>query len=258
MSPRQLAPTRTARVEAVFASPLIWQIASDLPDQEIGRPRRHPIALHLAFGALARIYGSVRKLEADIVHGDLWPSIRDLYRTHSGGDVLQPFAPKLTNDAYKRSRQYLCNDDNFDLFVESFTTHSVGLARQIGLLLPNGPGSRTNPHPTRILYGDGTVVRPLYGKTARRQDPDAAIHTRHDGPIYGNNLVAFATRGSEPYQRVILTVGRVDALSNEADTALGLLRRLHPVVGDGASQWSMTEPFEACTITPFSPNSVGC
>jgi len=234
MSPRQLAPPRSARIEAVMASPLIWQIASDLPDQDIGRPRRHPLAVHLAFGALARVYGSVRKLESDIIHGDLWPTIRTLYQQHSGGDTLPPFAPKLTVDAYKRSRQYLSGDDTFDLVVESFTSHSVSFARQIGLLLPNGPGSRTKPHPTRILFGDGTVVRPMYGKNARRQDPDAAVHTRHDGTIFGSNLVAFAARGAEPYQRVVLTVGRVDAPGGEADTALQLLRRLHPLVGDGA------------------------
>lgn len=140
----------------------------------------------------------------------------------------------LTSDTYRHARDRLVTDDNLDALLTSFTRHSVRIARAVGLLDPNGGGSRTRPHPSRTIYGDGTVVRPLYRPTnSGRRDPDAEEHTRHDGPIWGNDLVAVATRGPEAQRRVILAVGRVHTRGREADTAVELIRRVHAEAGDG-------------------------
>ena len=110
----------------------------------------------------------------------------------------------------------------------------MALAREVGLLLPGTAGSRTRPHPSRTIYGDGTIVRPLYRKADKgRQDPDAEEHYRHDGEIYGNDLVAIAVRGSVANRRLILAVGRVTERGHEADEAVRLIRTVHDVAGDG-------------------------
>ena len=230
---RSLPPTTTAQVEAVFDSPLIWDIASDVGDRIEGRRRRYPLSLHLAYGALSRVYRSANRLDSEIIDGDLWTTIRRLHNERSD-QTIQPFAPKLTADSYRYARDYLCSHEVLPTVVDSFTRRSVEIARQVGLLDPDGPGSRTRPDPSRVIYGDGTVVRPMYGPDAGRVDPDAAIHQRHDGSIVGNNLVTFAVRGSEPHLRVVLIAGRVPEPGQEAETAVGLLRTLVPIVGDGA------------------------
>jgi hypothetical protein len=76
-------------------------------------------------------------------------------------------------------------------------------------------------------------VRPLYRPTnSGRTDPDAEEHVRHDGPIWGNDLVAIAVRGPEAHRRAILAVGRVHERGREAETAVELIRQVHRHAGD--------------------------
>lgn len=231
---RHRPPTLDAQVQAVFESPLIWDIADMVGDRREGRRRRHPLAMHLAYGALARVYGSANRVDAEILGGQLWFELGAAYNRMSDGDRLAPYGPKLTADSYRFARDYLCSEQVMPRLVEAFTVSSVAVARRLGLLVPDGPGSRSRPDPTRVIYGDGTVIRPMYGPDAGRVDPDAAAHERHDGTVIGNNLVAFAVRGPEPHRRVVLTAGRVDEPGREADTAVDLLRGLVPHLGDGA------------------------
>lgn len=192
--------------------------------------------MHLAFGAMARLYRSSNRLDAELLSGDTWASIVERYNKgaalHPLGVEMNPYALPLLADTYRHVREHLCEDENLDAFSRSFTRHSVALAQGIGLLLPRG-GSRTRPHPSRTIYGDGTVVRPLYNRADQgRQDPDAEEHSRHDGQIYGNDLVTIAVRGPEVHQRVILAVGRVQQRGREADEAIRLIRQVHAVAGD--------------------------
>ncbi len=50
-------PQRDEQLDALFAGPLIHDLAADI-DPIGGRARRHPTALYLAFGAMSRLYGS--------------------------------------------------------------------------------------------------------------------------------------------------------------------------------------------------------
>ena len=234
---RHRPPTRSAQLEAIFACPLIHDIAADL-DELSRRTRRHPLAMHLAFGAMSRLYHSGNRLDAELLSGDTWAWVVERYNKgaalHPKGVEMSPHTPVLLADTYRHVRDLLTADDNLRALQLSFTEHSVALAREVGLLLPGTAGSRTRPHPSRTIYGDGTIVRPLYRKADKgRQDPDAEEHYRHDGEIYGNDLVAIAVRGSVANRRLILAVGRVTERGHEADEAVRLIRTVHDVAGDG-------------------------
>ena len=232
---RHRPPSVAEQLDALFASPLIHDLAAEFED--LGRrTRRHPLAMHLAYGAMARIYRSANRLDAELLSGDTWQRVLERYNEgaarHPRGVVMTPTTPPLLADTYRHVRDHLTQDENLETLQLAFTSHSVTLAQRIGLLVPQG-GSRTRPHPRRTIYGDGTIVRPLYNRAERgRQDPDAQEHARHDGQIYGNNLVAIAVRGDAVQQRVILAVGRVQQRGHEADEAIRLIRQVHAVAGE--------------------------
>ena len=129
----------------------------------------------------------------------------------------------------------------------------------MGLLRPDGPGSLCHPDRSRVVYGDGTVVSPLYRppsatrepdnaggtrtyldadgdpitRPRRRFDPDAADHHGHTGPVHGQNFVGLYARGDAAHQRIVLAVDRVPHPGAEADTAVALIKSVHTVAGAG-------------------------
>jgi len=59
------------------------------------------------------------------------------------------------------------------------------------------------------------------------------VHHGHTGPVQGQNFVAFYVRGDAPHQRVVLAVDRVPAPGQEAETAVGIVHKLHQAIGSG-------------------------
>lgn len=234
---RHRPPTRSQMLDALFVAPILHEIAHDLSD--VGRRRRkHPLALHLAFGAMARLFGSANRLDAELAEPTTWEAILLRYNEgaerHRFGVRADDHARPLLADTYRHVRDHLTSPATLEDLLESFTTHSVALAQSIGLIVENGKGSRTRPHPSRTIYGDGTIVRPLYSESSTgRRDPDAEEHVRHDGAVYGNDLVMVSTRGDTPHQRMILAVGRVHERGHEADVAIDIVRDVVAVAGSG-------------------------
>lgn len=233
------------RLLATVAWPGLHRIGAAIDDRHLGRPRQHPLAAHLAYGAAVRIYRSCLAADRELAAGNLWARLIETYNTTAdrlGHATMPARTPVMSVHRYRWARDLLTEPDNLDTLLDAYTAEAVTLARTIGLLDPNGPGSLTHPHRSRIIYGDGTVVRPLYQpdrtkkKTttaARRADPDAATFHRHDGPIHGNNLVAICARGDAPHERVVLAVGRVDEPGREADCALELIGQVVHHAGTG-------------------------
>lgn len=248
---RQLS--RPEASEAVLRWSRLHDIAAALPAQRTGRPRQHPLALHLAWGALARIHGAGNRLDIETANRATWHRYLDAYNAtaaaHPLGETVDPYCERLTSDTYRHVRDTLVADEHLAALGTAFTAAGVEQAHAVGLICPTGGGSLTHPSPFRVIYGDGTVVRPLYRNrevNGRRIDTDAEEHTRHDGTIVGNNIVFVATRGPEQHRRIILAVDRVDAPGHEAATAVNVLSKVittaaggvQAVVYDGALRGS--------------------
>lgn len=241
---RTPGPLTAEQIDAIVRCPLIHRMGDAASDSEVGRPRLHPLAAHLAFSALIRVWRSGARVDAELP--GVWPAIvTGFNETASELDTepLEPRAQPIAWHHYRRGRDRLINDDNLEAIADVFTHESLAIARSFGLLLPNGPGSLTYPHPTRTIYGDGTIVRPIYRTTrelgddpdtpGRRTDPDAADHVRHDGTISGTNFVAVCTRGPGLRQRVVLRAARVPAPGQEAATAVVAITDVARLAGAG-------------------------
>ena len=242
---RHRPPTFSQDLQDVLAGPLIHRLAADLA-HVFPRRRRHPLALHLGYLALQRAAGSANRLDAELAAPGVWTRAIDAYnhgaRAHGDGRTLPPHLPRLTADTFRHARDTLTTDEHLPAVMAALTVQSLDAAIAIGLL-PDRGGSLTHPDPTRTIYGDGTIVRPLYRPdTPGRVDPDIAEHYRHDGAHWGNNLVLAYVRGPEPHRRVILGAARVDQPGREADTAVELFRsivaradgRVQAIAYDGA------------------------
>ena len=180
--------------------------------------------------------------------------------------------------AWKNARnRYFADPEILAELQATFTETAVEQARDFGLLDPSGPGSLCHPHTTRVVYGDGTVMRPMYKPPAakrrtdpatgevtityldaegnpierptRRFDPDAADYHGHTGSVHGQNYVGLYARGPDPHQRVVLAVDRVPRPGLEADTAVACFQRIHPLLGPGSRPSSTTAPYAAPTST---------
>ncbi len=235
---RHLPPTSNNVLDALLGCPLVHSLGASIPEPQLGRPPRHPAALHLAWAALARHLRSGNRLDSELMRTDLWDRILDRYNTaaraHPNGRPVNDGIARLYADTHRHTRDRFCDDDHLPLILDAFTDHSVQLANNVGLLLPSTTGSRTRPDPLNAIYGDGTILRPIYrGGNGQRADADALAHHRYDGEVIGTKLVHLATRGPEPHRRVILAAGYVADPGREADNAVELVRRVHARAADG-------------------------
>ena len=82
---------RDAHIHALLSCPLIHDLGGDL-DAHRRRAPAHPLALHLAYGALARLYGSAHRLDADLAAGG-WRALRDAYNPRRMGRPRPRRAP---------------------------------------------------------------------------------------------------------------------------------------------------------------------
>ena len=264
---RTQALTISEQIDAVFTHRALYELGALIPArQPTGRPAEHPPWLLLAYGVLARVFRSGAKIEAELAQPDTWArvcaSVEQMTTAHPDLDIPAAGRRPPTWDAWKHARNhYFTDPDVLAALRQRFTELAVAQARDLGLLDPAGPGSLCHPDRSRVVYGDGTVVRPMYkppaatravdaktgqvsityrdgdgkpiDKPARRFDPDAADHHGHTGPVHGQNFVGLYARGDAPHQRVVLAVDRVPAPGGEADTAVALVKQLHEVAGAG-------------------------
>jgi hypothetical protein len=122
---------------------------------------------------------------------------------------------------------------------------AVRQARELGLLDPDGPGSWTHPHPSRLLHADGKVLSALFktkpGETRvdtrtgeireLRHEPDADLHFEGDGEVaWGVKFVLVAARTEDERGRIILDLDGVPDKGGEAKIAMACFKRLSSLV----------------------------
>ena len=255
----QASPVGTV-IEALVTAPYLTKLSEHAVQHRVGRKRIHPPWVLFAYAALIRHFRSANHTDAELASG-LWARLRAAAKD---AGLQDPGPVPYAFKHYTYQRDQLLNDEQRrDALIEEFTAVAVDHAQRLGLLRPDGRGSLTYPHPTRTIYGDGTIVRPIYrpprphdyathpetGQRAPRYvdpttgeltftppgryDPSAADHGRHDGIVHGNNFLLFSVRGDQPNSRVVLGIGRVPAPGQEAETAIRLTQRLHRIAGGG-------------------------
>lgn len=263
------ALTLNQQIEAVFSHHAVYELGLMIPQKEksdVGRRADNPGYMLVAYGVLARLFRSGIRVQTELKDPGTWQLVCDtVARVQQQHPDLVPSLPGRRPPGWESFRyardKYLTDPEVLADLQSVFTECAVEQAQALGLLDPNGPGSFSHPHRSRVVYGDGTVVRPLYapppatrrtdkasGKTkvtyldgrgnpikapSRRFDPDAADYHGHAGSVHGQNFVALYARGDGPHQRVVLAVDRVPQPGQEAATAVGSIKRLHEVVGPG-------------------------
>jgi hypothetical protein len=229
-APRRLSTAE--QIEAVFSSPALYELAELIPRPPVGRPPANPAYVVLAYGVLSRLYRSGIQVQTELAHPATWRLVRDTVARMSQRlpDELVPRLPgdrPATFEAFRNARDRYLTDPEIRVELQArFIDAAVRQARSFGLLRPDGPGSLCHPDRSRCIYGDGTVVRPMYrppaarretdpetGETrvvyldgtgqaieapAHRFDPDVAEYHGHAGPVFGQNFVALYARGDAP------------------------------------------------------------
>lgn len=266
-SARQQLLTTNQQISAVFSHQALYELGLLVPEtRAVGRPLAHPGYLLLGYGVLSRLFRSGNRVQTELADPAAWQTVCEaaaqMAAQHPHLVPRLPGARPPRWDAWRYARDHhLTTPEALADLQEVFTEVAVEQARTLGLLNPKGPGSLSHPDRSRVVYGDGTVVRPLYrppaatrvtdpvtGRTrvvyrdaagkeiekpTRRFDPDAADYHGHTGPVHGQNYVGLYARGDLPHQRIVLAVDRVDRPGREAETAVAAIKRLHAVAGTG-------------------------
>lgn len=254
------------RVRAVLSSPSLYELAMALEwEPPVGRPRINPDYVTLGYGVLARILRSGIRVELDLAEPHAWAAARHIMieTINAHGYELPPPSdrPPLWGHWRYMRNAYLATDDGIGLLGRIFPPIAVAAARRIGQLEISSRGSLTHPEASRCVYGDGTLVRPIYrppetvelanddGTTTiaypdphtgqllshppGRFDPDLQRHHGQRGPVLTHGYVAWHTRSTRPYTRIDLAMCHIPKPGAEADTAVHLLADVHRAAGQG-------------------------
>jgi hypothetical protein len=224
---RSTGLTTIEQVRAVFQLPALYQLGALVERRPVGRPADFPPYLLLGYGVLARVFRSGARVEIELAQPATWSVIVDtvqqMRRQRPDLEIAAPPRRAPAWDAYRyaRNRRFTA-EGVLEELCEEFTELAVAQAQEAGLLRPDGPGSLCHPDRGRVVYGDGTVVSPMYRPPAakrvkdddgvtrtvyldaaghridaprKRYDPDSAEHHGHTGPVHGQNFVGLYVRG---------------------------------------------------------------
>jgi hypothetical protein len=234
------------KLEAILTNPAVYELASAIPEHpRPGRPRSYPDFMVVVFAALISVWRSARQVEAELAHPVVWHLMRRIVAERFPNDPAMrlPAQPMRRHHyTYLRDR-YLTGPDVQSELGRLHRETAVAQAREMGLLAPDGAGSFTHPHLTRMLHADGKVVSALYRAApgdvrvnkrtgavrSLRSDPDAALHFQGDGEAaWGTKFVLVAARAGEG--RIILDAAHVTPPGSEASVAMECLSRLVPII----------------------------
>jgi hypothetical protein len=250
MDSRPRGVPKLERVEAIVGNPAIYQLAELIPTADAlrgGRRRQYPEHMWLIYEALLSVFGSARQVEAELSHPTVWGLMRDRVRHQFPSEPSRwlPATPMRRHHYLYARNRYLTDPDVLDALTGLHRELATQQARELGLLNPDGPGSWTHPHLTRMLHADGKVITPLFrARPGDRQldratgelrslsaDPDGGLHVEGDGEMaWGVKFVLVAARAADVHGRIILDVEWVPTPGAEARTAMSCFTRLAPLV----------------------------
>ena len=249
------------RLEALVASDALYALADAVPEPDPhagGRPRMYPTFTWVLYEALLSVWGSARRVEAELGHPIVWNQLRSLVEQRFPDEPERwlPVKPmRRWHYLYARTT-WLCDPTVFAELRRIARRCAVDDARSMGLLDPDGPGTCTRPDLSRMVYADGKVVTPLFRakpgtkivnkRTGEirypRAEDDAGLHFEGTGETaWGIKFVLAAVRTTDVHGRIVLDVDWVPSPGGEAATALDTIADiatdapgLQGVIYDGA------------------------
>ena len=250
MGHRAKGVAKLQRVEAILENPEIYHLAELIPRPRRhsgGRQRHYPDYMLLVYEALVSVYGSARQVEAELSHPLVWGFMRRLVKDLFSDDDSKwlPRQPMRRHHYLYGGNRYLQDPAVLAGIARLHREIASAQARELGLIDPDGPGSWTHPHLSRMLYADGKVVTPLFkakpGDTRTdkatgevrvlRCDSDGALHFEGTGEAaWGTKFVIVAARGTDERARMILDIQWVAKPGGEASAAMDCFARLAPLL----------------------------
>src|SRR5437870_1898263 len=155
------------RLDAILANPATYELAAVIPEPDHsrgGRPRQFPGFMFIVFEALLSVYGSARQVEAELSHPLVWQHVCTAVRKRfPDRPDLHPPATPMRRHHYLYARKRALKVPGFlETLAARHRELAARQAEELGLCDPNGPGSWTHPHLSRMIHADGKVIAPLY------------------------------------------------------------------------------------------------
>ena len=236
------------RLEALVANDALFELADAVPEapaEKGGRPRQYPVYMWVLFDALLSVYGSARQVEAELAHPIVWNHLRTLIARRFPNDPERwlPERPIRRHHYLYGRTHWLTRPDVLTELRRIHQNSAAKAARTLGLLDPDGPGSWTHPHLSRMLHADGKVLTPLFRAhpgdptldkstgeiRPARAEPDGSLHFEGTGDTaWGTKWVLVAARSPDVHGRIILDVDWVPSPGGEAATAIDSFHQLAP------------------------------
>ena len=135
------------RVEALLANPALYELADLVPDSAPdagGRRRDYPTFMWLLYEALISVYGSARRVEAELAHPVVWNLIRNTIRRQfpGRGDLQLSERPMRRHHYLYARNRYLTDPKS-----------STNSPRSTGSSPPTRPASSGSSTPTGRVRG---------------------------------------------------------------------------------------------------------
>jgi hypothetical protein len=237
------------KLDAILANPALYELGDLIPEPDLsrgGRPRDYPAWTLILWEALLSVFGSARRVEAELSHPLIWRVARRTVKRlfPDRAEMHLPARPMRRHHYLYGRNRYLTDPDALAALGHRYRQIATNQATQLGLLNESGPASWTRPDLSRMLYGDGKVITPLFrarpGDTRldketgelrpRRSEPDGGLHWEGTGEArWGTKFVLMATRTADLRGRVILDIGWVPKPGAEAATAMASIEALAPL-----------------------------
>ncbi|MDP9342519.1 MAG: hypothetical protein M3Q23_10610 [Actinomycetota bacterium] len=234
------------KLEALLRDPTTYAEGEAIPIKHTGRRRKQPPFMLVVYQAAVSIYHTAREVETQFEDPRRWRFMRHIVKSvfPDRPEMWLP-AKAMTRGQYLYGRRYLTDPAVIERRRQIATASAVELARSIGMLDPDGPGSITRPETPRMPDGDGKVIEPaIKGQLGQtrvdpktqervqvRYDPDAGSHREGGGAeeVYGTKFLSVSVRNDE--DRVMLDVRYVpfSGEGGEAGVALESFASIHPL-----------------------------
>jgi hypothetical protein len=206
------------KVVDTLRNPTTYAQVEAFPRRLTGRPTAYPAFMLIAYESFVSVFGSARKVEAQLADPRIWRLIRHTVKSEFPTDPSMWLPEKpMRRHHYLHGRRYLADPDVLEKRHEIMMRCAVQQAEDAGAFDSQGPGSVTHPAPSRMFYGDGKVIAPAFTgkpsdsrfdkrtgeKVPVRHDPDARPHFEGGGEeAYGTKFLMIF--GRTPAGRVIL------------------------------------------------------